>query len=89
MMGGALTPSIAYLASRHLGQRSFGTLYATINVVLSIGVGMGPLLANFIYDRVQSYEPVLWATIPLFALGALLFASLGPYPDFTKQKETA
>jgi predicted MFS family arabinose efflux permease len=88
MMGGALTPSIAYLASRHLGQRSFGTLYATINVVLSIGVGLGPLLANFIYDRVQSYEPVLWGTIPLFALGALLFATLGPYPDFTEQKET-
>lgn len=88
MMGGALTPSIAYLASKHLGARSFGTLYATINAVLSIGVGVGPLLANYIYDRVQSYEPVLWGTIPLFALGALLYASLGPYPDFEKRETT-
>jgi predicted MFS family arabinose efflux permease len=88
MMGGALTPAIAYLASRHLGQRSFGTLYATINAVLSIGVGGGPLLANFIYDRTNSYEPVLWGTIPLFALGALLYASLGRYPDFAKRETT-
>lgn len=86
MLGGALTPSIAYLASRHLGQRAFGTLYGTINAVLSIGVGVGPLVASIVYDRTQSYEPVLWGTIPLFALGALLFASLGPYPDFSKQE---
>jgi MFS family permease len=86
MLGGALTPSIAYLASRHLGQRAFGTLYGTINAVLSIGVGVGPLVANIVYDRTQSYEPVLWGTIPLFALGALLFASLGPYPDFSKRE---
>ena len=88
MMGGALTPSIAYLASKHLGARSFGTLYATINAVLSIGVGLGPLLANYVYDRVQSYEPVLWGTIPLFVLGALLYASLGRYPDFEKRETT-
>jgi predicted MFS family arabinose efflux permease len=86
MLGGALTPAIAYLASRHLGQRAFGTLYGTINAVLSIGVGVGPLVANIVYDRTQSYEPVLWGTIPLFALGALLFASLGPYPDFSKRE---
>jgi MFS family permease len=85
MMGGALLPSLAYLASRHLGARSFGTLYGTINAVVSTGVGIGPLLANFIYDRNQSYNPVLWGTVPLFALGALILATLGRYPDFASR----
>lgn len=82
LMGGAMMPSVAYLASRHLGQRAFGTLYATIMAAMSIGIGLGPLLANLVYDQVQSYGPVLWGALPLFALGALLFATLGPYPDF-------
>ncbi|MDG2004911.1 MAG: MFS transporter [Novosphingobium sp.] len=89
MMGGAMMPCIAYLASRHLGQRAFGTLYAIIMGIMSIGIGLGPMTANFIYDRMQSYEPVLWGTLPLFAIGALLFLSLGAYPDFTKEEKPA
>lgn len=89
MMGGAMMPSIAYLASRHLGQRAFGTLYAIIMGAMSIGIGLGPMSANFVYDQMQSYSPVLWGTLPLFLIGTLLFLSLGPYPDFTKNEKAA
>jgi predicted MFS family arabinose efflux permease len=89
LMGGAMMPCVAYLASRHLGQRAFGTLYATIMAAMSIGVGLGPLLANYVYDRVQSYDPVLWGAIPLYAIGALLFLSLGAYPVFTSEERAA
>lgn len=82
LMGGALLPSIAYLTSRHMGARSFGTFYGTINAVNSIGVGLGPLLANYLYDRTGSYSPAMWAAIPMFAIGAALFLSLGRYPVF-------
>lgn len=87
MMGGAQTPCIAYLASRHLGQRAYATVYATIMAAMSLGVGLGPLFANIVYDRTQSYDLVLWAALPMFAIGALLFLSLGPYPDFAKKEK--
>lgn len=89
LMGGAQSPCIAYLASRHIGQRAYATVYATIMAAMSLGVGLGPLLANLVYDRTQSYTLVLWAALPMFAIGALLFLSLGPYPEFERKEETA
>jgi MFS family permease len=83
LMGGALLPSIAYLVSRHMGARSFGTFYGTINAVNAIGVGLGPLLANYLYDRTGSYRPTMLAALPLFAIGAALFLTLGRYPEFS------
>ncbi|MCB2061573.1 MAG: hypothetical protein R3E09_13015 [Novosphingobium sp.] len=69
------------------GQRAYATLYTTIMAAMSLGVGLGPLTANLVYDRTQSYDLVLWAALPMFTIGALLFLSLGPYPDFTKQEK--
>jgi predicted MFS family arabinose efflux permease len=82
LMGGALIPATAYLVSRHFGTRSFGTFYGMINAIHSIGVGLGPLLANYLYDRSGTYIPTLIAAVPMFMIGALLFASLGRYPHF-------
>ncbi len=82
MLGGAGTPANAYLAGKHFGPRSFGTFYTTINVASSIGVGLGPLIANLVYDATKSYEPVMWGAIPGLVLAGLLYLSLGKYPDF-------
>lgn len=87
LMGGAMMPCVAYLAGRHLGQRAFGTLYATIMAAMSIAIGLGPVIANVVFDAVQSYDPVLIGSIPLFLVGALIFATLGAYPDFEKKAE--
>ena len=84
--GGAKIGAVVYLASRHVGQRAFGSLYATINALLALGVGTAPLLANYIYDRTQSYEPVMWAAVPVLALAAMIYLTLGKYPDFSKDK---
>lgn len=84
LMGGAKVPAVAYLASRHFGARAFGTLYGAINTVIALGVGLGPLVANFVYDMTRSYTPVMWTTVPFLTVAALFYLSLGPYPDFTK-----
>ncbi len=89
LMGGAQSPCIAYLASRHLGQRAYATVYATIMAAMGMGVGLGPLFANLVYDMTQSYTPVFWTALPMFAIGAFLFLSLGPYPDFSKHESAA
>lgn len=82
LAGGAKIGALAYLSSRHLGARSFGTLYGAINSMLALAVGTAPVLANLVYDRTQSYTPVLWAALPLLTLAALVYFSLGRYPDF-------
>jgi len=89
MMGGAMTPCIAYLTSKHLGPRAYATFYATIMAAMSLGVGLGPYAANMVFDATQSYNLVLWAALPMFTIGALLYLSLGPYPDFTEKEKSA
>ncbi|MEZ5744413.1 MAG: MFS transporter [Sphingomonadaceae bacterium] len=84
LMGGAMMPAVAYLASRHFGQRAYGTLYATIMAAMSVAIGLGPVIANAVFDATQSYDMVLIGAIPMFVLGALLYLTLGAYPEFSK-----
>ena len=72
----------AYLAGRHLGLKSFGTLFGTMNGLMLFGNGIAPVLANHIYDLTKSYHIVLWAQIPACLATAVLFLLLGKYPDF-------
>jgi MFS family permease len=89
LLGGSTTPANAYLAGKHFGPRNFGTFYSTINVASSIGVGLGPLIANLVYDQTKSYELVMWGSIPALVLAGLLYLWLGQYPDFDRQAEAA
>lgn len=86
VMGGATLPSLAYLVSRHFGPRSFGTFYGSVNAIHSVGVGLGPLLASYVFDRTGSYHLILLGSIPLFAAGAMLYLTLGRYPEFGEHK---
>lgn len=79
--------AVAYLATRHLGLRSFGVLFGAIGGVLSLSTGFGPLLVSYIFDVTRSYEPALWAYIPLCGLASILFLSLGNYPDYSSQAD--
>lgn len=78
----------AYLAARHFGLRSFGTLFGTLNGLMLFGNGIAPVLANHVYDVTRSYEIVLWFQIPACLGTALLFLWLGPYPSFTEEGGT-
>ncbi|MDG2004912.1 MAG: MFS transporter [Novosphingobium sp.] len=85
-MGGAKVGALAYLATRYLGQRAFGALYGAINASIALVVAIAPLLANYVYDRTQSYEPAMWAAVPVLVTAALLYLLLGAYPDFSQDK---
>ena len=89
LLGGAKVPAVAYLTSRHFGARAFGTLYGAVNTAIALGVGIGPLAANYVYDITQSYTPVMWTAVPFLALAAVFYLSLGAYPDFTERKADA
>jgi MFS family permease len=86
---GAELDTVAYLTSRHFGLRSFGFLFGVVGGVLNVATAAGPLLASFVYDVTRSYEPVLWAFVPISLLGSVLFATLGRYPDFDRETVSA
>jgi MFS family permease len=79
---GAELDAVAYLTTRHFGMRSFGVLYGTIGGFQALATGLGPFLVNGAYDLTGSYRLALWLFIPVCLLGAAMFLSLGPYPDF-------
>ncbi len=78
---GAEIEVVAYLTTRYFGLLSFGLVFGTIIAFLSLGSGLGPLVASGIYDATGSYRVAILAVMPLFTLAALLVTTLGPYPD--------
>lgn len=75
--GGVKMNAIVYLVSARLGTRSFGLFYSMISITMSIAQGIGPLLANHVYDLTGSYRLVIWSLVPGFAGAALLLVALG------------
>jgi MFS family permease len=72
----------AYLAARHFGMRSFGTMFGSINGLLLFGSGIAPIVANAVFDATRSYDLFMWGAIPMFFIASALWLSLGPYPEF-------
>jgi MFS family permease len=85
---GAETDVIAYLTARFVGVRNFGTLFGGILALLTLGAGLGPVLASFIFDLTKSYEIVLWVALFLSLIASLLLLSLGSYPHFESEAPT-
>ena len=82
LTSGPKIAAVVYLAGKYFGQRNFGVLFGTIQALMALGMGLGPLLANVVYDRTQSYVPFLWASVPVFVVCALIFLTLGKPPTF-------
>jgi predicted MFS family arabinose efflux permease len=72
---------LVYLVARHFGLRAFGTIFGVIGGVLSLAVGVGPIIAGKVYDLTHSYYVMLVADIPLSLIGVGLMMLLGNYPD--------
>lgn len=73
-----------YLISRYAGLRNFGVIFGTIASSMMLGSSFGPLIAGRIHDVTGSYVNLLWVSIPVMLLCALMFVRLGPYPAFTQ-----
>lgn len=67
-----------YLTARHFTLPNFGSLFGGSLSVFS--AASSSMLANYVYDAVKSYVPVLWALLPALAIAAFLFVVMGPYP---------
>ncbi len=79
--------SCAYLAARHFGLRNLGTLFGAINGLMLFANGLGPMMANLVFDLTRSYILYMWVIVPGFVITAILFLMLGQYPDFDQPEE--
>jgi predicted MFS family arabinose efflux permease len=81
MSGGAEPHMLSYLISRHFGLRAFGKIFGGLSSVIAVSVGLGPVVAGYVYDRTHSYKLFLLGGIPVAMAAALLILSLRPYLD--------
>lgn len=58
------------------GRKNFGTIRGTMSAFYLWGAALGPVLAGAVYDRYQSYGPMMSVLIALFLLAALFYALL-------------
>ena len=79
---GAEFDILAYLVSRYFGLRSYAKIFGTVSGTVALGSGTAPLLVGPLIDATGSYDSLLLICIGFAALGASLFLTLGPYPEF-------
>jgi predicted MFS family arabinose efflux permease len=75
--GGSEIGVIAYLVPRHFGLRHFGMLFSVMSALITVGAGIGPWLAGYSFDCFGSYHQALLVAGPIFAICAILLATLG------------
>ena len=76
---GAEGDIVPYFVSRYFGLRAFGQIYGYLFAVFMVGVGVGPSLLGFSFDRWHSYTPMLVIFEIALFLACLMFLRLGPY----------
>ncbi len=81
MATGSEISEIAYICSRYFGPRAFGLIYGFMFSAFQLGSMAGSPLLGLYHDRAGDYVGALWIVAALVAIGAVLIALLGPYPD--------
>ena len=76
---GAELDAVAFLTTRHFGLRSFALLLAIISALQFVCMAAGPIALNYAFDVTGSYRQGMWSAIPICAVGAVLFFTLGKY----------
>jgi MFS family permease len=59
------------------GRRHFAKIRGYMSFFYVWGSVTGPVVAGAIWDRWQTYEPMLWALVVMFGLAGLLYSLLG------------
>jgi MFS family permease len=58
------------------GRKHFAKIRGYMTFFYTWGGVLGPVIAGAIFDRWQTYEPLLWSLVVVFFLAGLFFASL-------------
>lgn len=78
---GAESDVIAYLAAKYFGMAHYGRIYGVLYMPFGIGSAISPIIYGVVRDQTGGYDPMLLASMFLFAVGGTLLLLLGPYPQ--------
>lgn len=70
---------IAFMISRYLGLRAFGTLYGLFFMMFTLGGSIGRFLAGYLFDVAGSYNPALIGAAGALVVAVILVNRLGAY----------
>lgn len=76
---GAEVDLMAFFVGRYFGPRNYAKIYGTMFGIFSFGVGIGPALSGFSFDRFHSYTPIFVVFEAMLAVSCAIFLRLGPY----------
>jgi MFS family permease len=85
---GAEVEVLAYLTSRYFGLYRYGVLFGGINILMKVGVGVGPLAGGVVFDRTGGYGHFVLLVAAWFATSAALLLTLGGYPVLPQSDPT-
>jgi MFS family permease len=60
------------------GRKHYARIRGYMTLFYTWGGVLGPVIAGAIFDRWQTYEPLLWCLVMVYILAGVLFASLNP-----------
>ncbi|MBW2397125.1 MAG: MFS transporter [Deltaproteobacteria bacterium] len=86
---GAEVDVIGYLTSRYYGLREFAQIYGWFYAAFMIGTGLGPLLVGVGFEATGSYALPLLGAAGCLVLLCVLLLSLGAYPDWELEPDSA
>jgi predicted MFS family arabinose efflux permease len=72
----------AHLTGVYGGAKHYGAIFGMIGSLISIGSGLGPVVAGAVFDAVGSYGPFLLGGAAGSLVSGYLISRLGPYPDW-------
>ena len=79
---GAEWDLLAYLVSRYIGMRRYGSVYGFLFAAFVVVGGTAPAAYGAVFDRTGSYGPGLLAGSAGLIIAACALLFLGRYPDF-------
>ena len=86
---GAEIDIVAFMIARYFGLRSYATIYSLSTLGIALGVALGASLIGLSYDRFGNYDAAVMVASASFALAALLYLAMGPYPESAQEKALA
>jgi MFS family permease len=80
-VSGAEVNLLAYLTARYFGMKAYTEICNWLLVIFTIGCGFSPPIFGYVREHTGSYHGVLWGGAVILAATAVLFGTLGRYPD--------
>ena len=82
---GAEVDLIGYFTARYFGLANYGTIYGVQYSVFSLGAGISPVLAGYIWDVNGNYDVALIGGAVLLAVAVVVALTLPRFEDVAEQ----